>query len=315
MVVGVDPDRPGQRQEGNTVFDHSDDENGRGGAEAIAGAEAPRPRRGGTARTGLIGAVLGVGALVGGLALATGGADAQQATTSAAVGADATAVTQAAAGADTGSIENGEIDLEGLDAAFEAHLTCVDDVLGTDGDAEVDLEDLTDAEWEALETELAACDEALEPYFAELDQAYEAYEACLVDNGVVLDDVDEADEYDDWEDGDWEDGDYEEPAAIALVENEDGSTFIEFGDGDGTVTIAKTDGEIVVSADGDVVTENVVWEDFDDPAFEACEDLLPEEELFLDELYDDFDEDELDWDEFDWDEGELDEDDAPAEEG
>ncbi len=260
--------------------------------ESSQGSTGPATRRRGTARAGLLGAAVGIGAVVGGLTLLSGGAGAQPT-----VADDTTAPAQSA---EVEAVEATEGDAE-FDAEFESYMACVDGVLaeaGIDVDSdEMDIE-LSEADWQALEAKVDDCDdllpaEVLEEW-AELDEAYAEYDACLVDHGLI-------EEFD--EDGEYEDGEYDveaaEPIAFVLVENEDGSTAIEFGDGDGEINLSKVDGEIIVATEGDVASETLNWDElegdvddehFDDDAFEVCDELLGDIE--------DLDHEDLDHDEY-----------------
>lgn len=249
-------------------------------------ATGPARRRRSSARSGLLGAVVGVGAVVGGLTLLTAGAGAQPSV------ADDTATT---AEADSAVVIGGDHELE---AELEPYVACVDGVLadsGIDIEAAGDEVDLTEAEWEAIDAAITGCEdhlpEELAAEWAELDEAFAEYDACLVDNGLV-------------DEGDFdEDGEYDveamESAAFVLVEDEDGSTAIEFGDGDGSISLTKVDGEISVATDGDVTSETLDWdelegdvddESFDDEAFEVCDDILDD----IEDLEGDFDFDDHD---------------------
>ena len=155
------------------------------------------------------------------------------------------------------------------------------------------------------------------------------FDACLVDQGVLTEEDiaqmyseawDDADWDEAWDDADWDeawdDADWDEAFASVAVENGDQLTFVDFGDGDGTVTIEKVGDEITVSSSGDVTQEDVDlaefeagfeddgeysdfedsdfddFEDLDaelqaeieqwDDAIEACADLAPEDGLVLD---------------------------------
>lgn len=214
----------------------------------------PATRRGGSARAGLLGAVVGAGALVGGLVLATGGAGAQPTT-----------------------------------AGSAAAPAPADEVVLVDGEAMAD-----------------------EEFFAELDEAWENYEACLVDNGLIderelealeLEAIEEGDvdEYE-LDEGDWDD-EYLESGAVMLVEDENGSTLVEFGDGDGAVTVSKVDGEVAVTTDGDVEAETFTWDELEaefdhegdwDEAFEVCDDVLEDVEELEDDYFEEYDAEEGD---------------------
>lgn len=73
-----------------------------------------------------------------------------------------------------------------------------------------------------------------------------------------------------------------------FVEGADGGVaYNSFGEGDGTITITKVDGEISVTTDGDVVSEDLSFDVVDEnfaqwqAAFEACEAQFPDlEEIF-----------------------------------
>lgn len=267
--------------------------------EAGRATTGPEPSRRGPARSGLVGAVVGVSALLGGLLLATGGAGAQPSV----VGAGATPTE-----ADHAVTADADVD-DGYGAEFDAELepyvACVDGILadnGIDVEAEDEEEpDLSDAQWEAIETGIADCEDLLPAEvlaeWAEAEEAFEAYDACLVDNDLI----------DGLEDGAFEDDDAEyeeaESGAFVLVENEDGSTAIEFGDGDGQISLSKVDGEIVVATEGDVDVETIDWDELEaeldgeyaeDEAFEVCDELLDDLDLdgeFDDDEYDDEPED------------------------
>lgn len=238
--------------------------------------------RAGSARTGLLGAAVGVGAAVGGLLLLTGGAGAQPTADTGTI--TPSPATEVVVVADDGAIAEEELDGE-LPEELEAHWVCIDDALGAAGlDVDADVEpELTEDQWEALESGLEDCDELLPAgFFDELDAAEEAFEQCLVDNGIEF-----ADEYDD--DDEYDDELFEfEP--VVFVESEDGSTLVEFGDGDGQVTIAKVDGELTVSSTGDVTSETFSWDDdsWDEEAetFELCEAELIEHEYDEDDAGD-----------------------------
>lgn len=141
------------------------------------------------------------------------------------------------------------------------------------------------------------------------EEAWAEYDACI---DAVFEahgfDIDEA--FADVEMFDMEDfeGDFDEfdfGPAVSIMDGEDMS-FAEFGDGDGSITITKTGDDISVTTDGDVVVEEINWDDleaegiavlegeafagdiemlddFDHEAFEeidealsTCDDQLPE---------------------------------------
>ncbi len=193
---------------------------------------------------------------------------------------------------------------------------------------------------EAGETVEAPADD-----LAELEADWADFDACLVDQGVLTAEELEAmyadGEYDDeYEDGEWDedfediDDEWIDAGAFAFIESDSASTFVEFGEGDGTVTIEKVGDDIVVSTDGDVSAESfdladLESEDYDDydeseefeglpeeieaemeaweAAFDACDSLAPDLGDVDDELFDDdevYDDEVLDDDVYD-DEAEL----------
>jgi len=235
--------------------------------------------------------------MVGGLTLLSGGAGAQPTVADDASTPASTVQVDAVEAIDG----TGEFDAD-VEAELEPYMACVDGILADAGiDIEADEEniDLSEADWQALEVKVGECDdllpaEVLEEW-AELDEAFAEYDACLVDNGLI-EDFGEDGEY---EDGDEYDAEAGEAIAFVLVENEDGSTAIEFGDGDGEINLTKIDGEITVATEGDVASETLDWdelegevdgeyldgEDFDHEAFEVCDELLGDiEELEFDDL-------------------------------
>ncbi len=261
------------------------------------GGDRGRSSGGRTARAGLAGAVLGVGAAVGALVLVTAGVGAQP-TVDAGSAVDQVAPAPAAKAVGIDAV----IDGAGLDDAdFEAHWACVDEVIapyeGELDDIDDDVIELepTDAEWEAIEAALSECDELLPAEVLEQfeleNEAFEAYDQCLADNGVAVEEFE----------GDLDDLDEAELAAGAVVFLEDGdsSTIVGFGDGDGSVTVTQQGGEITVATDGDVTAESFDWGELD-AAYETCEQHLPEE-LFEGEWDDDHHDDDHD-DEFEADE-------------
>ena len=139
------------------------------------------------------------------------------------------------------------------------------------------------------------------------------FDACLVDTGVITAeelaaeyelDGEFDEEFNGEFDGEWiEDGWFEGPPFLS-VENGEHLTFVEFGEGDGTVTVEKVGDEITISTSGDVAEESIdladefaLEEELDgeyeawEAAFEECEHLAPEDGLFLD-LDEEFDSDE-----------------------
>ena len=228
---------------------------------------APGRRRSRTARTGLVGALVGIGATVGALALVAGGANAQ-------------AVSEPVQDDPTMPASPTE--------EWEAHVACIDNVFEGENGFEARFEaldeaDAADAAWEDLEGEIdaavAECDTLLPPeLLAEweaLDEAFAEFDECLVDNGLA----EEAYHFEGEEFGD-EDWFEAEPGDVVIIESPDGSTFVEFGDGDGEVVITKTDGSINVVTEGEVTSETIDWEELDVEeaveGFGECEHLLPE---------------------------------------
>ena len=156
-------------------------------------------------------------------------------------------------------------------AAWAPFEECLDNQLGTvdfDEDA-----DLTDEDWVALDAQFEAAEEACGDLLPEDIQAemaaFEAFDQCLTDAGFG--------------EGDFDGG------PVVHIDTGDGGQIIEFGEAAGTVTITGDANGISVDSSGvTVIDEGEI-----DAAFEACEQLLPE--------------DILDWDEGEWDEGDLDE--------
>jgi len=151
-------------------------------------------------------------------------------------------------------------------AAFQPFDDCIDSQLG-----EKTIEDeteLTDDEWEALEAQWIAAEDAcfdLLPEDAKAEaEAFQAYDDCLADAGLG-DDM---------------------GAAIYVEDGETGQS-IQFGEDGGTVTITGDATGVSVTTDGDVsVLDDAAFE----AAFEACDELLPDD-LFD---FDDFEDDESD---------------------
>ena len=159
-------------------------------------------------------------------------------------------------------------------------------------DEDVDEESI---DWEAFETAADACDDLLpEDFKAQIaieEAAWAPFDECMdaafADAGI---DVDAFDEYED----DFED---KMDSGVAVMDGDELS-FAQLGEGDGTITITKSGGDVVVTTDGDVTLETADWDDefegeFDKQidaelhkALSACEDKLPEgfDEEFADEL-------------------------------
>ncbi len=161
-------------------------------------------------------------------------------------------------------------------AAFQPFDDCIDAQLG-----EKTIEDeteLTDDEWETLESQFEAAEDAcfdLLPEDTKAEaEAFQAYDDCLTDAGLG-DDM---------------------GAAIYVEDGETGQS-IQFGEDGGTVTITGDATGVTVTTDGDVsVLDDAAFE----AAFEACDELLPDDLFDFDEFdgfdeFDDFeDEDEED---------------------
>ncbi len=147
-------------------------------------------------------------------------------------------------------------------AAFQPFDDCIDAQLG-EKIIEDDTE-LTEDEWEALEAQWIAAGDAcfdLLPKEAKAE-AFKAYDDCLADAGPG-DDM---------------------GAAIYLEDGETGQS-IQFGEDGGTVTITGDATGVSVTTDGDVsVLDGTAFE----AAFEACDELLPEDMSDVYE-FDDFD--------------------------
>jgi len=161
------------------------------------------------------------------------------------------------------------------DAAWAAFDQCLSDALGPiDKDGFEDIE-LTDDEWEALEAQWIAVEDACFDLLSEdakaVAEAFQAYDDCLTDAGLG-DDM---------------------GAAIYVEDGETGQS-IQFGEDGGTVTITGDATGVTVTTDGDVsVLDDAAFE----AAFEACDELLPDDLFDFDEFdeFDDFeDEDEED---------------------
>jgi hypothetical protein len=154
-------------------------------------------------------------------------------------------------------------------AAFQPYDDCIDTQLGgktIDGDTE-----LTDDEWEALEAQWITAEDACfdrlpEEAKAEVE-AFKAYDDCLTDAGLG-DDM---------------------GTAIYVEDGETGQS-IQFGEDGGTVIITGDATGVSLTTDGDVsVFDDAAFE----AAFEACDELLPEDIFDFDE-FDDFDDKEDD---------------------
>lgn len=192
-------------------------------------------------------------------------------------------------------VELSEADWEALEAQFEAAEAECSDLLPEDVKAEIaawepfdecldtelgsvdfdDEADLTDEQWAALDAQFEAAEEACVDLLPEDVKAewaaFEAFDECLADAGFGEDDFDHG--------------------PVVHIDTGDGGQVIEFGEAAGTVTITGDANGITVDSSGvTVIDEGEI-----DAAFEACEQLLPEDAFDMD---DDFDE----WDDADWDE-------------
>jgi hypothetical protein len=153
--------------------------------------------------------------------------------------------------------------------------------------------DHADGEWEF--PDLGELGELID--FDELGTAFEEFDACLSEQLPDLEDGGWIDiDGEEWpEIGDW-DATFDDlvgGSVTVFAPGADGQdlTFLDFGEGDGTITITQTDGEIDVSTEGDVESIDaalpVDLPDFDiepDPEFDAaleeCEALLPDGGIF-----------------------------------
>ncbi|MEM9467235.1 MAG: hypothetical protein AAGA90_17815 [Actinomycetota bacterium] len=189
---------------------------------------------------------------------------------------------------------DGEIvldDIELDEAAWQPYDECVEAQLGDlestiFGDAEeIDEDSISDEDLEALDDAWMAADEAcfdLLPEDAKAEvEAFTAYDQCLTDAGFS-----------------------DEMGAVVYVEDGETGQSIQFGESTGTVTITGDASGVSIATDGDV---SVLDDEAFEAAFEACDELLPEDLFELDEDVE-MDEGDLDGDDDETDEG--DEDDA-----
>ena len=168
-------------------------------------------------------------------------------------------------------------------AAWQPYEECIDGQLGEqdfDEDTELtDAAEISEEQWEALEAQWIAADEAcfdLLPESAKAEaEAFKAYDQCLTDAGFG-DDM---------------------GSAIVYVEDGETGQSIQFGESTGTVTITGDANGVSIATDGDV---SVIDDEAFEAAFEACDELLPEDLFELDEGF------EMDLDEGDLDEGDID---------
>ena len=236
----------------------------------------PTPRK----RLALGSAAIGAAAVLGSLLVFSGGAGAQDApelnepTTAATVEADAV-------DAEGTVLELGD-DMVILDDAFDADFAAYDECI--ENELGIDFETADDAAWEGLTDDAwmaadAACEDQLPQEIRDMNAAWEQYDDCLAENGIdfgdeaiALEDIDDAELIEDF-------------GAAVFVEDGENFTVAEFGDADGTITITQTDGEIVVSGDGDVEILDESAFDFEvdeewEAAHAACEGELPEDAFF-----------------------------------
>lgn len=224
----------------------------------------PATRRGGSARAGLLGAVVGAGALVGGLVLATGGAGAQPTTAGSASG-------PAPAPADeVAQIDDGFVDdelLAELEQAFENYEAClIDNGLIEEGELDelVKLVEFDEGEFDEGDWDEDDWDED------DWDEVY------LDSEGIVLVEDDNGSTFVEFGDGDGE-------VTVSKVDGEIAVTT----EGDVTAeTFTWDELEAEYGDEGD-------W----DEAFEVCDDVLDDiEELEGDhvEEYGHVEEDDLD---------------------
>ncbi|MCB0994513.1 MAG: hypothetical protein KDB21_05460 [Acidimicrobiales bacterium] len=216
--------------------------------------------------TFLLGALVGVTALVGSAFVLTSGAGADEAPT---VSVSEEAPTEHASGGGSFVVTTGDIgdviDPAQIDELFAAFDKCLDTRLGSGADTPP-----TDDEWE---TAFEACESLLpedsvvgfvEGSDPALDEAFAEFDRCLAEHGVDLAP---------------EPGFEEELGgeALVVVDSADGVTTAAFGEGDGTVTITSADGRIEVVGSGDVTvdTQDFVIDDEIDAAFAACDGVLP----------------------------------------
>ena len=140
-------------------------------------------------------------------------------------------------------------------AAWEAFGTCIDNELGITPGTEFSTEpEFDEAAWSAAEE---ACLDTLPDDIRAEMEAFAAFDECLGDSGVS------------------------EIGPAVHVDGPDGLTLVEFGAGEGSVTVSGSTAGLSVSTTGDVSV--LGEEDLDarweahDAAFESCEQLLPAE--------------------------------------
>ena len=153
-------------------------------------------------------------------------------------------------------------------AAWQPYEECLDTQLGDMEESlfgDADDAELTDEQWQALDDAWTAADQAcfdLLPETAKADaEAFMAYDQCLSDAGL---------------------GD--EMGAVVFVDDGETGQSIQFGQSVGTVTITGDSSGVTVATDGDV---SIIDDSALEAAFEACDQLLPEDLFEGDDLLDD----------------------------
>ncbi len=145
--------------------------------------------------------------------------------------------------------------IQAENAAWQAHSECVEEILGVSFYEE---EDWNEQAWTDADRE---CRKVLPEEMRAEMEAWDAYQDCT--NEIVG----------------FHDG-YSQSGYVSVEAN--GSyDSMNFGDGDGTITITKVDGEISISTEGDVVWQDeTYWAAQDElwmQAEESCQHLMPED--------------------------------------
>ncbi|MGI9641153.1 MAG: hypothetical protein ACR2N9_00070, partial [Acidimicrobiia bacterium] len=155
----------------------------------------------------------------------------------------------------------GPEELAELDRAFELFEACLDEALG-----EVGFEGDEAGLDEAFEAAEVACEELLPDEVRAEIAAFEPFEACLDEAESGVDAID---------------------SGIVWLDTIDGSQAIQFGDAPGTVTLTgNAMGIEIASSSGVSLLDEAALDELfgaHDAAFEACEQLLPDDGL-VDEL-------------------------------
>jgi hypothetical protein len=173
---------------------------------------------------------------------------------------------------------------------FAAFDECLSDKVGVDLSAELDdaapgavdaIDQIAPGVWEAAES---ACQNLLPDDIRAEFEKFEAYEQCLSDQ---LGDL--------FPNGDVTDG----WNGTVIVDSPDGGfgTVLDFGDGDGTITVTKSGDQITTETSGDVTTLDepaldAQWEEQSAEwaaAHEACADRLPEGAEIFDGMFEGMD--------------------------